>query len=607
MEVHTHDSCERGNRQQGGRDDRQHADRLIGAPGDLRGIDLKRADQNLARVFRCLDGPLQTVVQDDKMRGGAGAGEDRQVRPHERRIDLPVWRQYFADQGDALAQHIELRQKVVLFPRVDRAVVQSVDVLLEPLENTKIARDVPVQKRRQKGRGVQLPDPGIAFDTLIKTLQKVDLFAMCGHNHVRDDNEIQIYNLDRQVTELDAVHVEQKKASVVVEPWPPSRLQQMVDHFCRQIEETGNLPGLLIGEQLQIDPEQPSIVEALHDRAREENIPIFSLRIIKVRSDRHGIVSPDIVVLRIIAGLLHVPAYGAARGLIPLDAGPPNRIRPGDIFPLVFRGGIVYNRRMLFGPDRRTTHSRCRQSVESEVSQNSAQNSVQNIAPNVAPNVARVRAQIARAAERAGRNPADITLVAVTKTVPPVRIAEAYAAGIRDFGENYVQEALPKIAAPELALPGLRWHFIGHLQSNKARFVAGQFVLIQSVDSQSLAEELSRRAAKINRTVDILLEVKIDPAETKHGLPIDRLQATAGQISTIAGARLRGLMGVPPYGVDPETVRPYFRRLRTLFETLPPEARSTLSMGMTHDFEVAIEEGATLVRLGTALFGRRPA
>lgn len=225
---------------------------------------------------------------------------------------------------------------------------------------------------------------------------------------------------------------------------------------------------------------------------------------------------------------------------------------------------------------------------------------------DIAGNIARVRERIALAAERAGRSAEAITLVAVTKTVAPTRIAEAAAVGVRDFGENYVQEALAKIGSPPLDRPDLRWHFIGHLQRNKVREVLGRFTLLQSVDSVALAAEIGRRAQRIGQTADLLLEVKLDAAaEAKFGfLPEATLEAAA-QVGQMAGVQLRGLMGMAPFASDPEQARPHFRRLRTLFEQLPPAERQILSMGMTGDFEVAVEEGATLVRIGTAIFGKR--
>lgn len=224
---------------------------------------------------------------------------------------------------------------------------------------------------------------------------------------------------------------------------------------------------------------------------------------------------------------------------------------------------------------------------------------------HITRNLTVVRERIAEAAKRAGRTAEEITLLAVSKTISAEAIAFAYAAGVRDFGENYVQEAVTKVGQPPLDMLDVRWHFIGHLQSNKVRDVVGRFVLIHSVDSIALAQEIGKRAARLGQKVEILLEVKLDPAATKFGwTPLEVLTA-AEQIARIDNVRLRGLMGMAPYAVDPEAARPYFRTLTNLFTQLPPEMRQTLSMGMSGDFEVAIEEGATMVRIGTAIFGPR--
>jgi hypothetical protein len=182
----------------------------------------------------------------------------------------------------------------------------------------------------------------------------------------------------------------------------------------------------------------------------------------------------------------------------------------------------------------------------------------------------------------------------------------AYRAGVQDFGENYVQEALTKVGDPELSDPALRWHFIGHLQRNKVREIIGRFALIHSVDSLALATEIGRRAEQIGAKAALLLEVKLDQATTKFGILPEQTLATAQAVLDIPGVRLCGLMGMAPFGSNPEAARPAFRTLRTLFDQLPPEAHQVLSMGMSSDFEVAIEEGATMVRIGTALFGNRP-
>jgi hypothetical protein len=224
---------------------------------------------------------------------------------------------------------------------------------------------------------------------------------------------------------------------------------------------------------------------------------------------------------------------------------------------------------------------------------------------SIAENLEEIRGRIARAALRAGRRPEEVTLCAVTKTVPPERVREAAEAGIRDLGENYFQEAREKLDA--LAdVEGLRWHFIGHLQSNKARSVVGRFALIHSLDSLSLAAELDRRARAHGVIQPVLIEVRLDEAAAaKSGAPYAEALGLAESVSRLDSLRLDGLMGIPPLGGSTEEARPHFARLRALFERLPTENRRTLSMGMTGDFEAAVEEGATLVRIGTALFGSR--
>lgn len=213
-----------------------------------------------------------------------------------------------------------------------------------------------------------------------------------------------------------------------------------------------------------------------------------------------------------------------------------------------------------------------------------------------------VRERIAAAAERSGRHTSAVQLVAVTKGVSVSRIQEAYSAGLRDFGENYVQEVLPK----QDQLPSdAKWHFIGHLQTNKVRQVVGRFILIQSVDTLKLAAELGKRSAASGLCQNVLLEVLLDEGGAKHGVPVGEALAFAEAVSRIEGLSVRGLMGMAPLTSDPEEARPHFRRLKRLFDSLPAENRQVLSMGMTGDFEVAVEEGSTMVRLGTALFGRR--
>jgi PLP dependent protein len=222
--------------------------------------------------------------------------------------------------------------------------------------------------------------------------------------------------------------------------------------------------------------------------------------------------------------------------------------------------------------------------------------------------LAEVRGRIAAAAARAGRAPGDVRLVAVSKTCPIEDVRAAAAAGQVDFGENRVQEALQKIAAaPDLPV---RWHLVGHLQSNKARKAAGPFACIQSIDRVELLEAVDRAASEAGATPDVLIQVDLAGEATKHGASPDTVPAIVAAASRCRAARLRGLMLLPPYFDDPEHGRPYFRRLRELRDELvgrgaDPSALAELSMGMSHDFDVAVEEGATLVRVGTAIFGAR--
>jgi len=209
-----------------------------------------------------------------------------------------------------------------------------------------------------------------------------------------------------------------------------------------------------------------------------------------------------------------------------------------------------------------------------------------------------VRERIVRAAERAGRDPGSITLIAVSKVKPAADIVEAYEAGQRDFGESYVQEFQTK--RPELPeLPGARFHLIGHLQSNKSRIAAELFDVIQTVDRQKLARRLNDQTEK---PLDVFFEVKLSEEEAKHGIDPGEIGALKEYVADCENLRLRGLMTMPPWSDDPEAARPYFRRLRELAQE---HGLAELSMGMSHDCEVAIEEGSTIVRVGTAIFGKR--
>ncbi len=214
----------------------------------------------------------------------------------------------------------------------------------------------------------------------------------------------------------------------------------------------------------------------------------------------------------------------------------------------------------------------------------------------IGDNIRRVRERIAEAAERAGRRAEEITLVAVTKKKPASDILEALAAGVLDVGENYVQEA----AGKREGITEGRWHLLGHLQSNKAKLAVSLFDLIESVDSVKLAEAISRQAAEQRQ--DILVQVHLGDEETKTGFAPDRVLDAAVEIAALPNMRLMGLMGIAPNGTAP---RPYFQQMKRLFDRLPAENRQILSMGMSGDFEAAIEEGATSVRVGTAIFGAR--
>jgi PLP dependent protein len=218
-------------------------------------------------------------------------------------------------------------------------------------------------------------------------------------------------------------------------------------------------------------------------------------------------------------------------------------------------------------------------------------------AARLAARLADVRHRIETAAERVRRDPASVTLLAVTKLFPAAAIREAWELGLREFGENYVQEFEGK--HPEvLSLAGARFHLIGHLQSNKARRAADLFHVVQTVDSAKLA----RRLDEAGRPLDVMLEVKLSPEDAKDGADPAALPGLIETVRACPNLRLLGLMTMPPWSDDPEPSRPYFRRLRELAREL---GLAQLSMGMSHDLEVAIEEGSTCVRVGTALFGRR--
>ncbi len=227
----------------------------------------------------------------------------------------------------------------------------------------------------------------------------------------------------------------------------------------------------------------------------------------------------------------------------------------------------------------------------------------------IADAVRKVRDRITASAVKAGRDPAEIRLVAVSKTVGPGRIIEAVKAGVTVLGENRVQEAREKI--PEIASlfagGSVEWHLIGHLQRNKARTAVMLFDLIHSVDSVALSAELDKQAGKTGKVQDILVQVKLSGEAAKHGIPENDLTGLLDAVMQMNNLRLRGLMTMPPFSADPEGARPYFRKLREIAEALVQKGfpANELSMGMSNDFEIAIEEGATLVRVGTAIFGER--
>jgi pyridoxal phosphate enzyme (YggS family) len=226
-------------------------------------------------------------------------------------------------------------------------------------------------------------------------------------------------------------------------------------------------------------------------------------------------------------------------------------------------------------------------------------------ASRIAANYRSIRARADAAAVRAGRDPGDVTVIGVTKTKPAAMIRHAAQAGILDVGENYVQE----ITAKHEEIGDLvRWHFIGHLQRNKVRFIAPFAMMIHSVDSESLGVEIDRQAKAHQRRIPVLLEVNTSGEESKFGVPPEAAPDLARGLAALPNIELRGLMTIVAFLDDAEMVRPMFRLLRELRDacanTLGIEL-PTLSMGMTHDFEVAIEEGATLVRIGTAIFGER--
>jgi pyridoxal phosphate enzyme (YggS family) len=226
----------------------------------------------------------------------------------------------------------------------------------------------------------------------------------------------------------------------------------------------------------------------------------------------------------------------------------------------------------------------------------------------IAQNLEKLRAEIAENARRAGRDPSTVLLVAVSKTLEADQVSEAYSAGARDFGENFAQELRQKHA--RLAGLPIRWHFVGHLQSNKVKYIAPFVCLIHSVDSLRLAEEIDKRALQSGRIIDVLVEVHTTDEATKFGVVPAEVVPLVKELSRLGNIHLKGLMTMGPFSDDAEASRESFRRTSGLSKEIAAmgfrgvEMRH-LSMGMTHDFRIAIEEGATIVRIGTAIFGQR--
>jgi hypothetical protein len=226
---------------------------------------------------------------------------------------------------------------------------------------------------------------------------------------------------------------------------------------------------------------------------------------------------------------------------------------------------------------------------------------------SIKENIEKIREIIYRSAEKVGRNPDEIIILAASKTQSVERIKEAYNAGIRYFGENRVQEGIKKIQ--QLSdIKDIHWHLIGGLQTNKAKYAVKYFELIHSLDRASLAEELNKRAKKENKVQDVLIEVNIGEEESKYGVKPDNLNKLFEYSLGKENIRVLGLMCIPPYFENKEKSRPYFARLREMKEKLEKDFGLNLphlSMGMSHDFDIAVEEGATIVRIGTAIFGER--
>jgi len=226
---------------------------------------------------------------------------------------------------------------------------------------------------------------------------------------------------------------------------------------------------------------------------------------------------------------------------------------------------------------------------------------------DISANIAQIHNRIDKACQKVGRNPEEVKLVAVSKVKPAEQVEEAFHAGQKLFGESYVQEFRDK--EPLVTAP-VQWHFIGGLQSNKVKYLRGKVAMIHSVDRLSLAEEIDHQWGKIDGSVAILLQVNVGDEASKSGCAPEDLESLVRAVAQLSNLKICGLMCLPPHSDDPEQVRPFFKQLRDLSEQidklqLPGVTMSDLSMGMSGDFEVAVEEGATLVRVGTAIFGAR--
>ena len=225
----------------------------------------------------------------------------------------------------------------------------------------------------------------------------------------------------------------------------------------------------------------------------------------------------------------------------------------------------------------------------------------------VKDNLSYVRERIEKAARRVGRDPADVMLVAVSKRIDLQKIEEVVSAGASVLGENYVQEAKQKI---EKLGRQVQWHMIGHLQTNKVKLAVNLFDMIETVDRIEVAREINKRGIELGKKISALIQVNISQESTKSGIEKERVVSLASEISGLTHIKVKGLMTMPPYFTDPEETRPYFKSLRELRDEIERErlqhiSMEELSMGMSHDFETAIEEGATIVRVGTAIFGER--